>query len=659
MTITALEIAAIFKIVDEATPVFERIAERAQALAKELGEVALKIDKNFGASFKEMQTGIGDQIAEVGRLTAAWERAGVAAGAAGRASAAGAVGVGGGGRRLGGGGGGGGGGFRPSSVDVPGGHMHGGTGVLVGAGLSAYALAEAYKVDDITTNAIASAFPKGMPDDVGAKRKQLIDIIKHESEVTGIPLQKMSEMVADEIRVNASLPWEQRLQNIPIVIEGAAAEAAKKGIDPVEGVKAFVGGLHQNQAFTPEDIAKKGGMLAYFASVDPNSVTNFTKSSAYHTSILGNLMGVPMEQDLAAQVVLDRAGVGGKSGTWLREMVLNASIPSFKDKGYKKKMGMLREWGLADEYGHSTVMTDGHYDEQKMLHTISEHLKTIPVERRAGDLKQLFGTRGSEAAAILTNPDMLKQFDQVLGDAQSVQDPKEWWAQQAKLNPALRMRQDWVKAQEAALAGGQILQPMFSGIANTSAAVLGWGANYLPQPGSAGEKRGEAMGAGAAIGAGIGGVVGGVAGGIGGAGVGAIPGALGGAALGGAIGGAGGYLVESFIQLKASAESAAKALGTMFPGPGPGIDSNQHTGPSNSNGPVDDNQQISPKRMNYIPPPQGTKPIVTTTNISIDGNVMARALAQYLAEMLEFPNQAPYGDDSSSYHGPAGSTTDT
>jgi hypothetical protein len=114
---------------------------------------------------------------------------------------------------------------------------------------------------------------------------------------------------------------------------------------------------------------------------------------------------------------------------------------------------------------------------------------------------------------------------------------------------------------------------------------------------------------------------------------------------------------------------------------GPGIEANQRTDPygwghnlggSGSGPPMDFNQQTgpsgystgwpdaTPQKQSFVAPSGGNaKPIVTTVALNIDGRQLASQLAEHLAELLEFPNQAPYGDDSSSYHGPAGSTTDT
>jgi hypothetical protein len=108
-------------------------------------------------------------------------------------------------------------------------------------------------------------------------------------------------------------------------------------------------------------------------------------------------------------------------------------------------------------------------------------------------------------------------------------------------------------------------------------------------------------------------------------------------------------------------------------GQGPSIDLNQQIGPPSGRGPaIDYNQRTgpngystgwpdaTPQKQSFVAPSGGgSRPIVTTVALNIDGRQLASQLAEHLAELLEFPNQAPYGDDSSSYHGPAGSTTDT
>jgi hypothetical protein len=90
--------------------------------------------------------------------------------------------------------------------------------------------------------------------------------------------------------------------------------------------------------------------------------------------------------------------------------------------------------------------------------------------------------------------------------------------------------------------------------------------------------------------------------------------------------------------------------------PIPKYDPSQEKGPPSS---PDNNSWMWRPQSFVAPPANNSKPIVTTATLNIEGRQIAATIAEHLAEFMEFPNQAPYGDDSSTYHGPAGSTTDT
>ena len=479
-----------------------------------------------------------------------------------------------------------------------------------------YSLYEAFDVGDIVSKGLANVYPEGNPADLEMKKKELTAAIVREARVTGLPLGTVSKMFLEEIKTNANQPWAARMQMAPMVIETAAREGYVKGTSPEAATTSLVGMFHQLGAFTPTEIEALGPKLAFFASKDPNPLQMMTRSSGYHTAIGTKLMGIPAEQDIAAQVVLDRTGVGGKSGTWLREMVRRAAAPAH-DKNFAKNMVKLENWGLMDEAGKPTWMTDGHYDEQKLLHILSGHLKDMPIEARSGELKSIFGERGSGAVALMTDEKMLKQYDELLAESKAVMANTQWWSQQNATNPMQKMKGAMVDAQIAALRAGQILTPLATGAAGAAASSLGWAAGILPEPGSAGERRGESMGAW------------GLAGGVFGAGVGLLggpPGVVGGAVLGTAIGAEVGYLVGTFKMLDDAAKGASSALGLIWKyGPGTGgrdeIKGEKHS-------------------MNFIPPPQNRQPIVLTANMTMDSNTVAKIVEDKIAERNELPDSA-------------------
>lgn len=629
MAMSALEIASVFKIINEASPTFVRIAEDAQRLSLRLKEIFGEIDKSFGTTFKAMGTGIGEQIVEVGKLRKAWEEVGAAAKTASKmagpnprnilhgapGSARGSSGHGG----LS---------YRPPTVDVPGvpGHLHGGTPGLVAAGVGGYSIYEAVKMEDTASRGLASVFPEGLPKDFGSKRDQLIQKIVEESQTTGLPLDTVAKMALKEIKGNANMPWDQRMKMMPLVIETAAREAYIKDTDPVEATEAFVGQLHQIKAFTPDEIEKYGPMIAYFASKDPNSLKNIGRSGAYHTPIGTTMLGIPIEQDLAAQTVLDRTGVGGKSGTWLREMVTRAAKPAH-DKHFQEKVLKLQEFGLADAQGNPTWMTDGHYDEQKLLHILHDKLQGMPIEDRAAKLKSVFGDRGSGAVAMMTDDALLKQYDDVLAEARGVASNEKFWKEQNSANPAQAFKSVWVDMQTVMLdIGTKALPPVVAGLHALD--------DVLKRMGPKGQS-------GAVVGAAAGGVAGFVAGGV----PGAVAGGVAGGALGGDMaksnrmvgGGLLGAVYDAYRLLNLGLGSKAKADELASP-----FSDRFGSWPT----PSTDTEKPQKQSYNVIPSPNANpRPIVNTTNIALDGNMLATAVAEKLANIYENSPNSPTSND--------------
>ena len=476
MAMTALEIEAIFRIQDFATPAFRKIAEEARTLKKVLTDIAADTSAAMGSSFNTMTAGVTRQIGEVDALAQAWVRVAGAARAAAaaaqpQASVASAVRTatapamplpalpavpGGGGPRIPGAH------FSPSGIPVPGGHVNmlGNQALIAAAVVGGYGVEEAFKMGDVVSRGLANVFPEGSVQDREAKQKELEAVILREAAITKLPLETVSKMALDEVRTNANQSWEARMRIMPMVIENAAREAYIKGTSPEATTSALIGQLHQTGAFSQEEIEKNLPMLAYFASKDPNSITQIARSAAYHSPLSRTMMGIPIEQDLAAQVVLDRTGVGGKSGTWLREMAVRAVPPLATDMSKKAeaRRAQLRELGLVDEAGKATWMTEGHFDESKLLHILSEKIGKMPLEERTARLG-VFGERGKGAVAIMTDPAMLKQYDDVLSGARNLQSTTEFWKEQNQNNPMQQMKGAWVELQTVLLAIGQTALP--------------------------------------------------------------------------------------------------------------------------------------------------------------------------------------------------------
>jgi hypothetical protein len=222
---------------------------------------------------------------------------------------------------------------------------------------------------------------------------------------------------------------------------------------------------------------------------------------------------------------------------------------------------------------------------------------------------------------LLTEDKRLKQYDELLAESRALQSNADFWKEQNLTNPMQKMKGALVDTQIAALSAGNILTPPAVGAANAAASTLSWAADYLPQPGSAGEKRGEEMGKWSAGGAGVGAIIG-------------IPGGpagiAGGALLGGAIGAEVGYLVGTFKILDDAAKGASNALQFLWKfGPGTG----GRDGPSDA--------KPEKHSMNFIPPQKDQKPIMLSSTLNVDGRTLAEQVSEHLADLFTHPTSAP------------------
>lgn len=64
-------------------------------------------------------------------------------------------------------------------------------------------------------------------------------------------------------------------------------------------------------------------------------------------------------------------------------------------------------------------------------------------------------------------------------------------------------------------------------------------------------------------------------------------------------------------------------------------------------------------KESFVAPSGNKRPIVTTTALNIDGRQLASQISEHLAELMEFPNQAPYGDGTAAYRSPDNMISDT
>jgi hypothetical protein len=433
--ITSFEVGAVFKIINEASPTLAKIL-------KQVRELNLAIDKareNL-ALVGKMPASLGMAVAETDGLATAWgnvaknaaaaQRAiGSASSTAARSAARPPTGGGVAGPSARGGGGGGrhrpswlGGGAHVSgpSASIPGGsHVRMGGGAMAAAGLLGYGVYEAAEMEDAVFQLI---YHSGQEQNA-ANRAKFRKVLQDSMAESGYGLHDISESAKQEIRMFQGTPGGG-IDVLPEMLRAATIESRLKGSTPEESMKSLIGLAHMTKQYSPEAIKKLAPSFAFLSTANPSSLSSMERAAGYAVPILQSSLEIDPIQTLLMGTALTRAGITNtKSGTWVREMATRAmpGTSLMSKMAYKKHEAALKEIGLSDEEGKPTWFTDGKPDLLKMLDIGGAGAAKIPLTRRAGLERQLFGAQGSGAFAVLADP---KVHEQILSLRETMDSPE-------------------------------------------------------------------------------------------------------------------------------------------------------------------------------------------------------------------------------------------
>jgi hypothetical protein len=540
MTVTSFEVGSVFTIIDKATPVLERLSRQVGAFnklidtskksllelgntkfpgletsLKTLGDQAASFGKKMDAALRGVQANTDATIASVDRLARSWEAVAAAtrtaASAAARASvpAAGAGVI----------GGGGGGGrrhapgfmsYHTQGMHVPGGHVRfgGGNAALGAAAGIGYGAYEAAELEDTIARA---QFHLGKNDEV--TRSKLREAVMG-SLGMGFGMKDISEAVQNEVRLFKGTP-AGGLDIMPEMLRSAGTEARLKGTSLNESMRSLVGMAHMTKSYSPEQIAKLAPMFSFLSTATPMSLPQIERSMSYAVPTLQSSLEMDPAEVMLAGVAMQRAGVTNtKSGTWLRELATRAmpGTSMMSKMAYHKHEAALKRLGLVDEHDKPTWFTDGKPDLQKMLGIAGERIKGIPLTERAGLERQLFGTQGSGAFSVLSDPQVRDQMTQLKKEypAFSAQ-YKNFWETYKGGSPVQQARDSWGALQKVLIEIGTIALPPVVKLLQQLETALKGIQTVLPggpKKGSPGEAMASGMGPGFAYGLGAGAIVG-------------------------------------------------------------------------------------------------------------------------------------------------------
>ena len=365
-------------------------------------------------------------------------------------------------RGTGGGGGSGGAHFTGPGMGLPGGsHMRlGGSAAMAGVGVLGYgAFLEAQMQDAI----FQLLYHTGQAD-TPETREKFSRIIQDAMASTGSSLSAVADAAKQEVRMFKGTPGGG-VDVLPEMLRAAATEARLKGTSLEEFMSALIGLAHMTKEYNPEQIKKLAPAFAFLSASNPASLKGIERAASYAVPILQSGLEVDPVETLLLGTALTRAGATNtKSGTWLRNMALNA-MPgtSLMSKiAFEKHEAALKKLGLVDGNDKPTWFTDGKPDLIKMLSIAGDNAAKIPLTERAGYEKQLFGTQGFGGFALLADPAVKQQIASLMKDMNSSEFKNRYASfmeDYAAGSPVQKARQSWADLQNVLMDLGSTVLP--------------------------------------------------------------------------------------------------------------------------------------------------------------------------------------------------------
>jgi hypothetical protein len=422
MTVTAFEVGALFRVVDDATVPLRKIL----ASVRELSAAIKTAREGMAGLGGAVASGIAGAVADVNLLTAAWGRveaatiaaakaargaAPAASAAAGASTAAAARGLGGGSGRLHTGGNAARATGLLPNITVPGVPLPGGSRMnLTGTPALAAAAGLAYGITEASSmqyDAMVLNYHLGRAD-TPENNDQIRQIIEEGMKSTGEGLPavaKSATVVAQQMR---DVPGFDVLTELPKFLRAAKAESIAKGTPLQESMNAIVGMSHMVKAWTPDTMEKLFHVFAYLSTANPMPLAQEEKAFSYAVPILQSGADIDPVTTMILGTALATSGVNStKAGTWTREMVVR-SLP-----GNAAHNALLKQLHLLDEDGKPTWFTNGKPDPVKALEIAGPIAAAMPPEQRLPAEMDVFGRRGAGAFSVLANPQILERLRQL------------------------------------------------------------------------------------------------------------------------------------------------------------------------------------------------------------------------------------------------------
>jgi hypothetical protein len=513
--ISSLEVGAVFRIVDEASPVLQSLATQFKELQGLIDETRKSLSglgtRSLGtlgeklAVINKEMTGIADKSAaasdamSIGFKGLNEQIAGASAGMANLGREMKAIAAESRALSLGGGGGGalppsirrGTGGHGPGSPHIAnvnglplggGWHVRGGSlPAMAAASAIAYGVYEEAEIEDI----VARAMRTGQLDvDAGMTRtdafNSMRDVVQSVAAKTGFSPKEVGEAILTTERQFGGLSFKDRLGLEETLIPYAAAEARMKEASLSESFEAMVGLAHMTGTYDPKQLPELMREFSYASMITPVGLQQFRSAISYSLPMLHAGLDMDPAAVMFLTAMTQTAGVTNtKSGTWLRSFFENAEPKQGDSKRVHDHNLALFHMGLLDAGNHVTWQvknaqgkTDWDASIVRMSELINKFTSSTDPATRLATIQQAFGERGGGEAALMNLSQFIEQFPTLQAKMKAFRGGDDVLSSLMAGSPVQQARVAWADAQNVMMDIGQGVLPTLTGALSAFDAVL-------------------------------------------------------------------------------------------------------------------------------------------------------------------------------------------
>lgn len=248
--------------------------------------------------------------------------------------------------------------------------------------------------------------------------KRIRDTLQTISSETGYSPKVVGDAMLGVERQFAGLPLDKRIQIEQTIAPFAAAEARLKETGFGESFEALVGLSHMTGTYDPLKLPELMRQFSYASLITPAGIPQFRNAISYAMPMLHAGLDMDPGSVMFLTAMMQTAGITStKSGTWLRSFFERAEPPLGDTPADLRRLSALQDMGLVDASRHQTWMrtgSDGKTDWDKSIITLADTINKwtskTDAATRISDLRDAFGERGGGFGALMNLPEFIGQF---------------------------------------------------------------------------------------------------------------------------------------------------------------------------------------------------------------------------------------------------------